>query len=175
MFKITGLILSIILVLPLWAATGTTATTETCSRIASINYQEVLVDVSNNNRGEGLRYYLEKDQVAKELLDEYQENNHSTWKSAALSTLGSAMILGGALRTSSGQNEKFTNRNFLIFGGAAFIALSYLISKTNQFNNEYLLIKSVEEYNKRNTPKIFFSPTDPKNGVGLGIGASQEF
>lgn len=148
---------------------------ETCSRVATINYQEVLVDVSSKNRGEGLRYYLEKDAVAKDLLDEYQENNRPTWKSAALSTLGTAMLLGSFLRTSDGKEEGITSRNILLFGGATMIAVSYLISKTNQYNNEYLLQKSVEEYNKRNTPKIFFAPTDPSSGFGLGIGVGQEF
>lgn len=148
---------------------------ETCSRVATINYQEVLVDVSSKNRGEGLRYYLEKDQVSKSLLDEYQENNRPTWKSAGLSTLGTGMMLFGLLRTSGGSNETLTSRNFLLFGGATMIAVSYLISKTNQYSNEYLLSKSIEEYNKRNTPKIFFSPTDPKNGIGFGVGLGQEF
>lgn len=150
-------------------------TAETCSRVATINYQEVLVDVSSNNRGEGLRYYLEKDPISKELLDEYQDNNRPTWKSAALSTVGTAMILGGLLRSNEGENESLTNRSFLLFGGVTLITISYLVSKTNQYNNEYLLQKSVEEYNKRNTPRIFFSPTDPKNGLGLGVGLGQEF
>ena len=146
---------------------------ETCSRVATINYQEVLVDVSNKNRGEGLRYYLEKDQVARGLLNEYQSNNIPTWKSAALSTIGTALMLGGFVSSGSGNSQ--STRNFLLFGGATMIAVSYLISKTNQYNNEYLLLKSVEEYNKRNTPKIFFSPTDPKQGLGAGIGIGQEF
>lgn len=133
------------------------------------------MDVSSNNRGEGLRYYLEKDEVAKGLLNEYQENNRPTWKSAAMSTLGTAMILGSLLRPTEGENETLTSKNFLLFGGATLIGVSYLISKTNQYNNEYLLSKSVEEYNKRNTPKIYFSPTDPKNGMGLGIAVGQEF
>jgi hypothetical protein len=145
---------------------------ETCSRVATVNYQEILVDVSSKNRGEGLRYYLQKDEVSKELLDEYQKNNSPTWKSAAMSTLGTAMVLGG-LATSSGNG--ITSQSFLIFGGATMIAVSYLYSKTIQYNNEYLLYKSVEQYNKRNTPKIFFSPTDPKNGMGLGVGVGQEF
>ncbi|MCM2349531.1 MAG: hypothetical protein NDI69_05885 [Bacteriovoracaceae bacterium] len=148
---------------------------ETCSRVATINYQDVLVDVSNKNRGEGLRYYLEKDEVAKQLLDEYQENNRPTWKSAALSTLGTAMLLTSFLRTSDGSQDGIASRNILLFGGATMIAVSYLISKTNQYNNEYLLLKSVEEYNKRNTPKIFFAPTNPQNGFGLGVGVGQEF
>lgn len=126
--------------------------------------------MSSKSRGEGLRYYLEKDAVSKELLDEYQTNNRPTWKSAALSTVGTAMAIAGL--ATSGNNQ---NANFLLFGGATMIAVSYLASKTIQYNNEYLLYKSVEEYNKRNTPKIYFSPTDPKNGMGLGVGASQEF
>lgn len=146
---------------------------ETCSRVATINYQEVLVDVSSYNRGEGLRYYLQKDQVAKELLDEYQVNNRPTWKNAATSTLGTAMILAGLLRTNDGENETLTGRNFLVFGGITLIGVSYLITKTNQYNNEYLLLKSVEEYNKRNTPRIILAPTGDGNGVGIGVG--QEF
>jgi hypothetical protein len=144
---------------------------ETCSRVATINYQEVLVDVSSKNRGEGLRYYLEKDEVAKGLLNDYQANNIPTWKSAALSTAGTALMIGGLMTSSGSGNSK----NFMLFGGATLIAVSYLISKTNQYNNEYLLTKSIEEYNKRNTPKIFFSPTNPKDGLGGGIGVGQEF
>lgn len=143
---------------------------ETCSRVATINYQEVLVDVSSSNRGEGLRYYLQKDPNARVLLDQYQENNRPTWKSAAASTFGSAMILGGLLRTNEGQDETLTSKNFLIFGGATLIGVSYLISKTIQYNNEYLLLKSVEEYNKRNSPRIFFSPTGDGSGIGVGVG-----
>ncbi len=148
---------------------------ETCSRVATINYQDVLVDVSSSGRGEGLRYYLQKDQTARVLLDEYQDNNRPTWKSAAASTLGTAMMLAGLLRTGEGENEALTSRNFLLLSGATLIAVSYAVSRSNQYNNEYLILKSVEEYNKRNSPKIFFSPTDPKDGVGLGIGVSREF
>jgi len=166
MLKLVVLILSAMLTTQLWAV-------ETCSRLATINFQEVLVDVSSSNRGEGLRYYLEKDQVAKQLLDEYQVNNKPSWKDAAASTIGSAMILAGLLRTNAGENETFTSRNGLIIGGATLIGVSYLVSKTKQYNNEYLLSKSVEEYNRRNTPRIFFSPTNDLNGLGIGVG--QEF
>jgi hypothetical protein len=80
------------------------------------------------------------------------------------------MILAGLLRTDEGDNEPLTNRKFLLMGGVAFIGVTYLVAKTNQYNNEYLLTKSVEEYNKRNTPRIFFSPTGDGNGVGIGVG-----
>lgn len=162
-------------VLILFALLSDSFAAETCSRVATINYQEVLVDVSSNNRGEGLRYYLEKDQPAKGLLDEYQENNRPSWKNAALSTLGTGMIAGGILRTGSGEGESFTNRNVLIVGGISMIAISYLVSRTNQYKNEYLLQKSVEEYNKRNTPKIYLTPLDTQKGMGVGAGLSQEF
>jgi hypothetical protein len=163
MLKLTVLLLSILLSSLSWSA-------ETCSRVATINYQEVLVDVSSSNLGEGLRYYLQKDAVSKELLDEYQEHNRPTWKSAAMSTLGTAMLLGGILRPNQGDNELLTGKNFLLFGGVSLIGLSYLISKTSSYNNEYLLTKSIEEYNKRNTPRIFFAPADDGKGMGLGVG-----
>ncbi len=165
MLRLTVLIFPLLLSASVWAV-------ETCSRVATINYQEVLVDVSNRNRGEGIRYYLEKDKVSKGLLDEYQENNKSTWKSAAASTLGTAMILAGVLRTSDGNNDAITNRNFLLLGGFTMITVNYFVSKTIEFNNELKLSQAVEEYNKRNTPRIFFSPTTTG---GFGVGASQEF
>lgn len=167
MIKLTILLTSLLLIATAHAA-------ETCSRVATINYQEVLVDTSSNNRGEGLRYYLEKDQVAKDLLDEYQENNQPSIRSAAMSTVGGLMIVGSFLSTGKG-GSGITDRNFLLFGGLSLIGINYLISKTNQHHNEYLLSRSVEEYNKRNTPRIFFSPTDPKAGMGLGLGVGQEF
>jgi hypothetical protein len=83
--------------------------------------------------------------------------------------------LAGFLRSNEGENENLTSRSFLLFGGLSLIGVSYLISKTNQYNNEYLLLRSVEEYNKRNTPQIFFAPTHVDNSLGLGVGVAQEF
>lgn len=140
-----------------------------------MNYQEVLVDASTNGRGEGLRYYLSKDPVAKRLLDQYQSNHRPQWQSAALSTLGTALILGGLLNV-GGEDSKLFNRNNLLLGGVSLVGLSYLISRTNQYNNEYLLENAVEEYNRRNSPRIFFS-ADPSSTSrqGFGMGVQQEF
>lgn len=167
--------LSVLVLLFIFAYQSFAAPDPECNRTATINYQEVLVDVSTSYRGEGLRYYLEKDETAKKLLDEYQENNRPTWKSAAMSTLGTAMILGGFLRGDSKGGESLTSRNVLIFGGATLIAVSYLISKTNQYNNEYLLNRAVEEYNKRNTPRIYFGPAGTPDNIGVGVGLSKDF
>ncbi len=149
---------------------------DSCSRTAVVNYQNVLVDASSSNRGEGLRYYLQKDPVAKKLLDEYQANNRPRWQGAALSTFGSAMILAGLLRTNGGDDDALTGQTTLLLGGATMVGVSYLISRTNQYNNEWLLQRSIEEYNKRNSPRIFFS-ADPSSSSqrNFGMGWSQEF
>ncbi|MFP5457389.1 MAG: hypothetical protein ACLGG7_01545 [Bacteriovoracia bacterium] len=149
---------------------------ESCSRVAIVNYQEVLVDASSSNRGEGLRYYLQRDPEAKKLLDEYQNNNRPRWQSAALSTFGTAVTLAGFLRSNEGENEVITGRNTLILGGITMIAVSYLISRTNQYNNEWLLQRAIEEHNKRNTPRIFFSADPNRNqGTNFGLGVQKEF
>lgn len=152
-----------------WAA-------DSCSRTALVNYQEVLVDTSSSNRGEGLRYYLQKDPVAKKLLEQYQENNRPRWQGATLSTLGTAMVLASLMRTNAGDDESLTGQTTLLLGGLTMVGVSYLISRTNQYNNEWLLQRSVEEYNKRNSPRIFFSADPSSSGSqGFGMGWRQEY
>lgn len=155
---------------------GQTWANETCSRVAVINYQEVLVDASSSNKGEGLRFYLEKDPIAVELLNEYQEKNKPTMVGATTSTVGSLMVASGILNVNSGDHENVFNNNNMIIGGVIVMGLSYLSSITVQYKNEEILKRSIEQYNKRNTPKIYFSPyKDNSNNTGLGIGIQQEF
>lgn len=146
---------------------------DTCSRVAVINYQEVLVDAGSSKKGEGLRFYLEKDQVAKELLDEYQEKNRPSAWSAGTSTIGSLMVLAGLTQT--GDSDGIANRNTLLYGGGILVAITYLTSKTIQYNNEGILKQAVDQYNKRNRPQIFFSPYGDGNTTGFGVGLNQEF
>ena len=146
---------------------------ETCSRVAVINYQEILVDAGSSKKGEGLRYYLEKDPISKELLNKYQEENRPTTWSATASTIGSVFILSGLLQTN--KTEGFANRDSLLYSGAILISISYLTSKTLQYNNEEYLKQAVDQYNKRNSPKIYFNPYTDGNNTGLGIGVSKEF
>jgi hypothetical protein len=147
---------------------------QTCSRVATINYQNVLVDAGSNKRGEGLRFYLEKDPASKTLLNEYQEKDKPTIFSASASTAGSILILSGLLQTN--QSSGIQNSNTLIYGGALLVALSYLTSKTLQFSNEKILKEAVDQYNKRNTPRIYFSPYKDNNGnSSVGFGMQQEF
>lgn len=160
------------LILPILIGIYTAQAVETCSRVAVINYQEVLVDAGSTKKGEGLRFYLEKDPVANKLLNEYQERNRPSIWSAGASTAGSLMILAGLMQTDTGSSS---SRNGLLYGGGILVAISYLTSKTIQYNNEGLLKQAVDQYNKRNRPKIFFTPYGDGNSTGFGVGVNQEF
>lgn len=147
-------------------ATGQSQAVETCSRIAIINYQEVLVDTNSTEKGEGLRFHLEKDRTAKNYLEKYQEGTKLKWENAALGTLGTTMMLGGIL-TNNNDERKQT----LLIGGATFMIINFLVAKTMESSNEQNLIKAIEEYNKRNLPKIYFNPEQQYDG-SLGPGVS---
>lgn len=147
---------------------------DTCSRVAVINYQEVLVDAGTGKMGEGLRFYLDKDPVSKQLLDEYQSRNRPSLWNASASTVGSLFILTALSQTS--EEQGFRNKNTLLYTGAGLIALSYLTTKTIKYSNERILKNAVEQYNKRNRPYIYFSPyKDSKDNTGLGVGLHKEF
>ena len=125
---------------------------ETCSRTAIINYQEVLIDSNSSQKGEGLRYHLEKDPLAKQYLDTYQKNSAIMWPSAVLGTAGTGLLLVGFFNSDS------ENRRLYIISGSAIIFVNFLVARTLEMNNESNLNRAIEEYNKRNLPKIFFSP-----------------
>lgn len=132
---------------------------ETCSRIAVINFQEVLVDSNTSEKGEGLRYHLEKDPVAKAYLDTYQKNSAIYWPSAILGTAGTGLMLYGFFNSDSEDR-----RLFLIAGGAT-ILVNFLVTRTLELTNEVNLNRAIEEYNKRNLPKIFFNPEESQGQI----------
>ena len=113
----------------------TTWAKETCSRVALINFQEILVDTSANEKGEGLRFYLEKDPIAKSYLDRYQSGTGIKWQNAVLGTLGSLLILGGFLTS-----DKKREQTFLV-SGATIIGVNFLVAKTLDHVNEENLEK----------------------------------
>ncbi|MBH47963.1 MAG: hypothetical protein CME71_07300 [Halobacteriovorax sp.] len=143
---------------------------QVCSRVALVNYQEILVDTSSTQKGEGLRFYLEKDNVAKSYLDDYQEGTKIKWQNAAIGTVGTGMIIGG-LFASDGSDAKKS----LLIGGAAMILVNFFVARTLEYNNEQNLSRAIEEYNKRNLPKILFYPdglpaeTGTSPGLGMAI------
>lgn len=146
----------------------------TCSRTATVNYQEILVDAGSRKLGEGLRFYLEKDPESLSLLNEYQKKSKPSLWNAGASTVGSLMVLGGVLQ--SGNQNGLGDRATLIGGGALLITLSYLISKTVKRNNEKYLNLAIDQYNKRNSPRIYFSPFRDNNGKsGVGFGFKKGF
>lgn len=126
---------------------------EACSRVAIINYQEVLVDTNSTQKGEGLRFHIEKDEKAEEYLNKYQEGTQIRWQNSLLGSVGTGLVLTSFLTNSTDSTKKS-----LLIGGATMIAINFLVAKTLAAGNEINLINAVEEYNKRNLPKIFFSP-----------------
>ncbi len=140
---------------------------ETCSRLATINYQDVLIDPNTSQKGEGLRYFLEKDAVAKNYLDEYQRGTQISWKNALLGSAGSAFMIT-SLFVDDSQDKKI-----YLFTGATMVLLNFLVSRTLEVDNEQNLIKAIDEYNQRNLPKIYFNPQashDKKSNLHLAFG-----
>lgn len=134
---------------------------EVCSRIAIVNYQEVLVDTNTNQKGEGLRFYLEKDPVAKSYLDKYQEGSDIKLENAIMGTLGTGLIIGGFLN-----NDNDKRKKVLLISGVSMLLVNFLVAKTAEYSNENNLLRAIKEYNKKNLPKIFFQPS-AKNDSGF--------
>ena len=132
---------------------------EACSRTAIINQQEVLVDSNSTQKGEGLRFYLEKDKVASKYLKKYQNGTKIKWYSAALGTVGTSMIIGSLF-----VNGESNSKQSLMIGGATAIVINFLMSRTIESSNEKHLNRAIQEYNKRNLPRIEFNQTRFKSG-----------
>ncbi|MBL6989983.1 MAG: hypothetical protein ISR65_09405 [Bacteriovoracaceae bacterium] len=124
---------------------------DACSRTALINYQEIMIDSNSNQKGDGLRYHLAKDSKALKYLSLYQKENKTRWTSAVFGTIGTLLLISGVFTNSSE-----TGRQSLLISGASLITLNFLVAKTIEFRNERLLHKAVNEYNRRNLPKIYF-------------------
>lgn len=163
--------------------TRVTFSVETCSRTAIINFQEVLVDTSSSSKGDGLKYYLEKDPKAKSYFEKYRKESRPQWLTASIGTFGTSLILAGLFSSSSQDKSGLSNKDILVLGGAATLLLNFLVAKTFDYNNAKYLKKSVDEYNKRNLPRIYFDPfkeVDPKGRIpngsfGLSAGLIKDF
>lgn len=150
---------------------GSTAHAANCGRTVTIDYQEVLIDNDATRKGEGLRYYLAKDPVALSYLDKYQAGTRIHWANAALGTVGTGLILGASLNSGNRDGQK----NMLI-SGAVLLALNFLIVKTRDSYNETYLEQAIEEYNRRNIPRIMFeAPSSGQDGTGVGLSIERRF
>lgn len=137
---------------------------DTCSRTAVINQQEVLIDSNSTQKGEGLRHYLEKDKVASEFLEKYQDGTTVQWHNAALGTIGTSMIISSFFVNSAGSGKKT-----LLIGGITSIVVNFLMARTFESANEKNLDRAILEYNKRNLPQIEYNQT------GLGNKESKSY
>jgi len=149
-----------LLIIFIFAITSTSWSQETCSRIAIINYQEVLVDTNSTQKGEGLRFHLEKDKIAKSYLNKYQEGTTIRWENAAMGTVATGLVLSGFMSNSQGNSKKA-----LLISGVALFFVNFLFARTLENANEKNLHKAIEEYNKRNLPRIHFNhaPQNDRN------------
>lgn len=168
-----------LIVLCIFMLSTATYGADTCSRIAVINYQEILIDTNSTQKGEGLRFYLEKDPKALQYLNRYQKGTRTHWANAALGTIGSLLLLAGFMVNDSGNSKKS-----MLIAGSSIIAVNFLVAKTKEHQNEMNLHKAIEEYNKRNLPRIYFSPIAPKskqrkrgpsNVLGFVVGLTGSF
>ncbi len=132
----------------------------TCNRIAYVNYQKILIDSSSTIKGDGLRYLLNKDPVSKSYLDIYQKNALPSWKTAIISTVGIAVGAFGLLNDS---DSGLTNKYLLMGLGVGIVGTNFYVSKRRSLKNEKNLNRAIQEYNKRNFPKIYLSPEGNKS------------
>lgn len=151
--------------------------TETCGRIAEVNYQNILVDTSSSLRGEGLRPYLNKDPKALEYLNTYQENSKPGLRSSLLGTLGVTFAILSF--TTNNEHSAPYNRKVLLTTGLSLILVNFIFNKAVQAQNEKNLQLSINEYNQRNSPKIYFGPAleneNNSKPEGFELGVSKEF
>ena len=125
-----------------------------------MNYQKILIDSSSTIKGDGLKYLLDKDPISKTYLDTYQKNALPSWKTAIVSTLGIAIGAFGLLNDS---DSGLTNKYLLMGIGASIVGGNFYASKRRSLKNEYNLNRAIQEYNKRNFPKIYLSPEGQKS------------
>lgn len=120
-----------------------------CGRVALINYQEVMVDSNVTGKGEGLRLYLEKDPESKRLLDQYQDSIRNQWPHAVMGTTGLLFALGGGLLPKEHPQHKT-----LLYTGIGLALLNFVMAKARHQQAERYLQRAIEQYNKRNLPRI---------------------
>ena len=130
---------------------------KSCGRTATINHQEIPLEIISGGKGDGLRSYLEKDKEAMRYFDLYQERNRIHPFNTLLGIVGPGFLLTGLALESRSEHKK----TFLTWG-SVLVVTNFLVTKTIQGTGELYLEKAVEEYNKRNSPKIDLNFHAPK-------------
>ncbi|MDH4467643.1 MAG: hypothetical protein QE271_06250 [Bacteriovoracaceae bacterium] len=125
---------------------------DSCSRIATVNYQDIFIDSSSSKKGEGLRNYLSQNAESLSLLNTYQENTVPNYWISGASTAGLLMVILGM--ASSRDSGTYYSKQTLMSTGLVVIAVSLITSQALKAKNEDRLMKSIDIYNSNNDPKI---------------------
>jgi hypothetical protein len=87
-----------------------------------------------------------------------------------LGTAGTGLILYGLF------NSDVEDQRLFIISGSATLIVNFLVARTLEVTNENNLNRAIEEYNKRNLPKIFFNPEETQSQIDFSkfkIGLAQ--
>ena len=128
---------------------GEVSAIKSCERVATVNHQEIPLETMSGSKGEGLRPYLEKDDEAMRHLELYQERHRIHPFNTLLGVVGPGLLATGLVLDSRSEQKK----TFLTWG-AVLVVTNFLVTKTIQGTGDSYLEKAVEEYNKRNSPRI---------------------
>ena len=161
MLSIRGICVGLALLNGAWAA-------KPCERVATVNHQEIPLETVSSGKGEGLRPYLEKDENALRHLDRYQERNRIRPFNTLLGIAGPGFLVAGLVLEPRSEEKK----TFLTWG-VVLVATNFLVTRAIQGTSESYLEKAVEEYNKRNSPRIELNflpdPFPPKKSMVLMV------
>jgi hypothetical protein len=64
-------------------------------------------------------------------------------------------------------NRTSGDRPIYLISGAVVILVNFLIARTVEYSNEKNLTNAIDEYNKRNLPKIYFNPDNSHGSINF--------
>lgn len=117
-------------------------TTQDCQRKAVIGNKKYVIDILSTKKGEGLRYTMQRDPFALELLEKYQHDSKKIKYAAYTGT--PALILTGWRMAQADE----VGKDLLFWTGITGILGSYLWGQMLSNSNEDTLENAVSTYNR---------------------------
>jgi hypothetical protein len=126
-----------------------------CDRPFTFHGETYSVDSPQSQDASTLRYFVKSVPDADTMLLEYQENRLTSKTSAYIGTLGILMfVFSNAVAKQFDVSAQGPVRDTLRIGGLAFTAGGFFFTFAHLNQNEHLISRSVEAFNKAN-------PNDP--------------